>query len=59
MELMQNMMSSLYGGDYSAYFSRFGSYYSGMDVWEELLPGENGESVSPLVRSQYDVLYGH
>ena len=58
MELMQNMMSSLYGGDYSAYFSRFGSYYTAMDVWEELLPGENGESVSPLVQSQYDVLYG-
>ena len=59
MELMQNMMSSLYGGDYSAYFSRFGSFYSSMDVWEELLPGEDGESVSPLVQSQYDVLYGH
>ncbi len=59
MELMQNMMSSLYGGDYSAYFSRFGGYYTAMDVWEELLPGENGESVSPLVQSQYDVLYGH
>ena len=58
MELMQNMMSSLYGGDYSAYFSRFGSYYTAMDVWEELLPGEDGESISPLVQSQYDVLYG-
>ena len=59
MELMQNMMSTMYGGDYSSYFSRFGSYYTMMDVWEEMLPGENGQAVSELVQSQYDVLYGH
>ncbi len=58
MELLQNMMSSLYGGDYSSYFSQFGSYYSAMDVWEELLPGEDGTGISPLLESQYDVLYG-
>lgn len=58
MELMQNMMSSLYGGDYSMIFSRFGDYATGMDVWEELLPGEDGQNISPLVESQYDVLYG-
>ena len=58
MELLQNMMSSLYGGDYSSYFSQFGSYYSAMDVWEELLAGEDGSLVSPLMESQYDLLYG-
>ena len=58
MELLQNMMSSMYGGDYSSYFSQFGSYYSAMDVWEELLPGEDGTGISPLLKSQYDVLYG-
>ena len=58
MELLQNMMSSMYGGDYSSYFSQFGSYYSAMDVWEELLPDEDGAGISPLLKSQYDVLYG-
>ncbi len=58
MELLQNVMSSMYGGDYSALFSRFGSYYTMMDVWEEMLAGTDGEPVSELVRSQYDVLYG-
>ena len=58
MQLLQNMMSAMYGGDYSSYFSRFGGYYTMMDGWEEMLAGENGEAVSELVRSQYDVLYG-
>ena len=58
MELLQNMMSSMYGGDYSNYFSQFGSYYSAMDVWEELLPDEDGTGISPLLKLQYDVLYG-
>lgn len=58
MELLQNMMSSMYGGDYSSYFSQFGSYYSAMDVWEELLPDEDGTGISPLLKLQYDVLYG-
>ena len=58
MELLQNMMSSMYGGDYSSYFSQFGSYYAAMDVWEELLPDEDGTGISPLVQSQYDMLYG-
>ena len=47
MELLQNMMSSMYGGDYST-----------MDVWEELLPDEDGTGISPLLKLQYDVLYG-
>ncbi len=58
MELLKTMMSAMYGGDYSSYFSRFGSYYSAMNVWEELLPGEDGELVSPLVQAQYELLAG-
>ena len=27
-------------------------------VWQEMLPGENGEVISPLLKAQYDVLYG-
>lgn len=29
-----------------------------MDVWEELLPDEDGTGISPLLKLQYDVLYG-
>ena len=59
MQLLQSMMSSMYGGDYTSYFDQFGSYYSAMDVWQEMLPGEDGEPVSDLVKTQYDMLYGH
>ena len=30
----------------------------GLNVMEELLPGENGEAVNPLVKEQYDVIEG-
>lgn len=58
-ELIQSAMSATFGGDYSSYFSTFGSYYSIADAWQELLPGEDGELVNPLVQQQYDVIYGH
>ena len=58
MELMQTALSAMYGGDYSSYFSAMGGMYAGMDVWEELLPGEDGQAVGEQVRSQYDLLYG-
>ncbi|MBQ6412082.1 MAG: ABC transporter ATP-binding protein/permease [Ruminococcus sp.] len=57
-QLMQTAMSSLYGGDYSSFFSTYGSYYSMMDIYQEMLPGENGETISPFLKKQYDVLYG-
>lgn len=57
-ELLQTAMSETFGGDYSSYFATFGRMYSVMDVWQEMLPGENGEAINPLLKSQYDVLYG-
>ena len=57
-ELLQSAMSQTFGGDYSSYFSTFGQMYAVMDVWQEMLPGENGEAISPLLKRQYDVLYG-
>ena len=57
-QLMQTAMSSMYGGDYSSFFSTYGSYYSVIDIWQEMLPGENGEYINPFIKSQYDVLYG-
>ncbi len=58
MALMQDAMSAMYGGDYSSYFEQMGSMYSAMDVWEELLPGEDGELVSQQEKNQYELLYG-
>ena len=57
-ELLQTAMSATYGGDYSSYFSTYGSFYSVANVWQEILPGENGELVNPLLLDQYDLLYG-
>ena len=57
--LMQDAMGAMFGGDYSSFFnSSMGSMYSQMDVWEELLPGENGEVIGEQVKAQYDLLYG-
>lgn len=58
-ELLQSVMGAMYGGDYSSYFESFGSMYSMMDVWEEMLPGEGEELVNGLLTEQYDVVYGH
>ena len=43
-ELLQTCMSELYGGDYSSYFERFGSAYSAMETWEQMLPPQDSES---------------
>jgi len=59
MTMLQEAMSSMYGGDYSSFFnSSMGSMYSGMDVWEELLPGEDGELIADQVKNQYELVYG-
>ena len=59
MALMQEAMAAMYGGDYSSYFnSSMGSAYSNFDVWDELLPGEDGQLISDTVLSQYDLIYG-
>lgn len=58
MTMLQTAMSAMYGGDYSSYFATMGGMYERMDVWEELLSGNNGEAVGEQVKSQYDLLYG-
>ena len=57
-ELLQNVMKSMYGGDYSSYFDSMGGFYSGFNVWQELLSGEDGALVSASTQNQYDVIYG-
>ena len=58
MTMLQDAMSAMYGGDYSSYFANMGAMYERMDVWEELLPGNDGAVVGEQVKSQYDLLYG-
>ena len=57
-EIMQAAMSSSFGGDYTSYFSTYGQMFKQLDVWIEMLPGENGELINPLLKKQYDMLYG-
>ena len=58
-ELLQETMSAIYGGNYSSFFSTYGQYYSIANVWQEMLPGEEDGLVNPLLYDQYDLLYGH
>ena len=44
--LLQDAMSATYGGDYSSFFSTYGSFYSAMDVWQELLQNQRFEATS-------------
>ena len=59
MSAMETAMGSLYGGDYTDYFNSMGSMYESFDVWQELLPGEDGQLVSSQVLNQHELLYGH
>ncbi len=59
MSAMETAMGSLYGGDYTDYFNSMGSMYESFDVWQELLPGEDGQLVSSQVLDQQELLYGH
>ncbi len=57
MELMQNLL----GGAWSSTVtesSMMTAYESTFSVWEEMLEGEDGELINPLVKDQYDLIYG-
>ncbi len=57
MELMENML----GGENPAMGNNpmMQSYQQGMSIWDEMLEGEDGELINPLVQEQYDLIYGH
>lgn len=57
-EMLESAMSATYGGDYSSFFDTYGQYYAVANVWQEMLPGENGENIHPLLKEQYSLLYG-
>ena len=56
--LLNELMASMYGGDFSSYFDTMGDFYSSFESWEEMLPGENGELINQTLLDQYDVIYG-
>ncbi len=66
-KLLQEMMGKFVGTDMSNLFamqestmsSFLGSSAStGFQVWQEMLPGDNGQPVSDLLDKQYDLVYG-
>ena len=57
-ELLNELMANMYGGDFSSYFDTMGDFYSSFESWQEMLPGDNGELISPTLTAQYDVIYG-
>ena len=58
-QLMQELMQDLYGGVGSVTSSSmYQSAFANFSVWQEMLPGQNGEAVNDLVKGQYDVLAG-
>lgn len=50
-------MGSAMGGSSSSMMSSM-SPMGGMELWTEMLPGKDGSLVSPVLESQYDVVYG-
>ncbi|HJA69307.1 MAG TPA: ATP-binding cassette domain-containing protein [Firmicutes bacterium] len=69
-ELMQELLIEYFGLDMSSMMDlgedyglmdSMGSLFSmgsSMVLWQEMLSGDNGKLVSPLLESQYDVIYG-
>lgn len=53
----QSSADDVYGGMMSA-MPQSSSTEGGITVWQEMLSGKDGELVSELLTSQYDVLYG-
>lgn len=70
LEMMTEILSEFYGADMSAMMgtnqtstnplmSMGSSHMAGHStMWQELLPGENGDPVNTLLKEQYDLVYG-
>ncbi len=67
-ELMQDLLLEYFGMDMSSMMGVYEDYGltdmaflspgSSMKLWQEMLPGEDGRLVSPMLEKQYDVVYG-
>ncbi len=57
MELMETML----GGSMDSSMTdsaMMQGYQRGMSIWDEMLEGEDGELINPLLKEQYDLVYG-
>ena len=57
MELMENMLGTSADSTMTNSAMMKG-YQQTMSIWDEMLEGENGELINPLVKEQYDLIYG-
>ena len=66
-QLLQDLLLEYFGMDMSGMMSMSESYgmsatmmMPGMSAvtWQEMLPGDNGDPINPLLKKQYDVIYG-
>ena len=67
---VMELFNMIYGGSFSGdamqgssssnsiFSSSTSMMTSTFDVWQELLPGKNGESVNQLIKDEYDLIYG-
>ncbi len=61
---IQKLVTELYGisnesmSQFSSANNPMLSAFGGMNVWEEMLPGENGTLHNKILEEQYDVIYG-
>ncbi len=46
------------GSDSFSFPSMLGGRFGSFELWEEIMPGRDGESVSEIISSQYELLYG-
>ena len=62
MDVDMSSMMSLGGESVSSTRSEMMSMMSGgsmsLNLWEEMLPGENGETINDVLKEQYEVVYG-
>lgn len=55
----QKLLTNIMGGQGSAGMGSSSSLMSsGYRIWQELLAGEDGEMIHPLIKEEYDLLYG-
>ena len=67
-QLLQDLLLEYFGMDMSSMISMQSSYgispsmmtMPGMSAvtWQEMLPGDNGDPINPLLKKQYEVVYG-
>ncbi len=68
-ELMQNLLLEYFGMDMSAMLgmsesmgmdssAMMGMSSSGMNLWQQMLPGDNGRPINDMLLNQYDVVAG-